>query len=205
MTQPHDPNDFFAPNRPWSVDAERIAEAARGCFPPESDYQTGRVKYLIDASNLLNSKQSFEAGWVGQRMSWLVISQSFLFSAFATASQRDLPILIVLKWIVPVMGLIQAMATRLSIMSASRVDSELYKTRSILDVGLRLYAPGMHKLPPLGDVRSGRLYGTRWRGALSSRMIPSSLVLAWALILLTLLLIHVSPETMDKLLGIPHP
>lgn len=202
MPEPLPEDDFFAPGHPWSAAAQHMRAVAEEQFAADAEFGSPRIKYLIDASNLLNTKQSFEAGWVGQRMSWLVISQSFLFSAFATASQRDLAILIVLKWLVPVLGLVQATATRLSIQSASRVDSELYKTRSLLDVGLRLYAPGLHKLPPLGDVRSGRLYRSRGRGALSSRVIPSSLVFAWTLILIALVAIHLYPLTFDHLVGI---
>ena len=195
-------DELFAQGKPWSAKARAAGEAAIEAFPADADYASPRTKYLIDATNLLANKQAFEAGWVGQRMSWLVISQSFLFSAFATAAQRDLPILIVLKWIVPLLGLVQAVATQISIMSASAVDGELYKTRSLLDVGLRLFAPGMHKLPPLGDVRIGRMYHTRWRGALSSRVLPSTLVIAWTLLLIVLVCIHFFPAQMDRALGI---
>jgi len=205
VPEPLPQDDFFAPGQPWSDAARNAGETARQCFPDEAEYASPRVRYLIDASNLLSARQSFEAGWVGQRMSWLVISQSFLFSAFATAAGRPEAILIVLKWIVPIMGWVQAMATRVSIVSASNVDSELYKTRSLLDIGLRLYAPGMSKLPPLGDVRAGRLYSSRFRGALSIRIIPSSLLLAWSILLIVLLLIHFQPGMMNRWLGIASP
>jgi len=190
--------------QPWSAAVAKAMADVRATFPDDAPYESARVRYLIEATHVIDAKQAFEAGWVGQRMSWLIISQSFLFSAFATAATREEPILIVLRWIVPIMGLVQAITTRISIRSASAVDSELYKTRSLLDFGLKLYAPGMSKLPPLGDVRVGRLYHSRQRGALSSRVIPASLIWAWAILLVALVVIRIQPGLMNWWTGLSH-
>ena len=190
-----DIDEFLAEGRPWSAQAKFALEEARRELPDDADYSSPRLRYLLDASNLMAAKQSFEAGWIGQRMSWLVVSQSFLFSAFAAAAtQHTVAVLVFLKWLVPIMGWVQAVATYISILAAGRIDNELYKTRSILDLGLRQYAPGMRQLPPLGNVRIGRAYHTRIMGSLSSRLIPVTLIVAWTLLIIALVCLHVFPQ-----------
>lgn len=193
-------DDLTVEGRPWSNAAKAAIEQAERELPEiDPRYDSPRVQYLISASGLLASKQQFEAGWVGQRMSWLVISQSFLFNAFAAAAGRhEIAELVFLKWLVPVVGLTQAVATYLSILAASRVDGELYKTRSVLDLGLRLFAPGMRQLPPLGDIRIGRLYRTRQVGALASRLLPVTLICAWTLLVGVLILGHWHPALINQ-------
>lgn len=202
---PEADDELFAAGQPWSAEASRVVAEVERTLPPDADYDSPRLRYLIDASNLIVSRQSFEAGWVGQRMSWLVISQSFLFNAFAAAaSQHTIAALILLKWLVPLIGLAQATATRISIAAATVVDGELYKTRSLLDVALRQHAPGMHRLPPLGDVRLGKISNSRRSGALASRVIPGTLMLAWILLLAMLVLRHYFPAVTDRWMQVIH-
>ena len=195
MDVPDADDPLLETGRPWSADAKFAWAEAEKELPADGPYDDARVKYLLTASSLLANKQSFEAGWVGQRMSWLVISQSFLFNAFAAAAtQKTVPVLVFVKWLVPMIGFLQATSTQISIVAARRIDGELYKTRSVLDIGLRRFCPGMRQLPPLGNVRIGRAYQTRRLGALSSVVIPISLIAAWTMLLTMLVLLHWRPR-----------
>ncbi|MGN6506192.1 MAG: hypothetical protein ACTHM6_11570, partial [Tepidisphaeraceae bacterium] len=69
---PEAEDELFAAGQPWSAEASRVVAEVERTLPPDADYDSPRLRYLIDASNLIVSRQSFEAGWVGQRMSWLV-------------------------------------------------------------------------------------------------------------------------------------
>ena len=146
--------------------------------------------YWFKLASLVEAKLHYEGGWTAHRMMWLVVSQSFLFSAFATTVQNgrpqfrmDLPASW-LAWLLPALGLIHSTAACLSMRSSRKVDHAILVGRGRIEEQLRAL-PGMEHVPLLGyDNRTGPLRNTIWMGSLASRTIPITLMLAWALVLI---------------------
>jgi hypothetical protein len=165
---------------------------ATAAFPPDPgtpaagppNYGTdGRIGYLLKLSQAVENRVQYETGWIGQRMTWLVVSQSFLFGAFATASaQTQNELLIFLKWLIASVALVQVTFAYLAIRAAKCVGADLLRLRSVIDAGIQ-QQPGLDAWPILGLVRSGMSRGSIWQGSSASHVIPISLLLSWIAVL----------------------
>jgi hypothetical protein len=166
-----------------------------------------KTKNLIELSETLEKRIQFESSWIGQRMNWLVISQSFLFTAFvssaskttiftvkntsenATDSERDL--VLIIPAIITTLGLIQAFSAFVSILSAKSVNKKQAKLRGKIDNWIR------EKCHPRVLFTSWPILGknrlTYHFGAFASWMIPVSLIVAWGLLLAYLVFPELRP------------
>jgi hypothetical protein len=114
---------------------------------------------------------------IAGRMSWLVISESFIFSAFATAVanyRSDHPAiggLRFLAWVLPFVGMILAVCVYVAILAAlSAIDSmkgQRDRMMANLPVQLRI---------DLISMRSRQ----QWWGNVPAHVLPPALFLVWA-------------------------
>lgn len=154
----------------------------------------GSPDYLLKIAALVESQLQFEAGWTGQRMMWLVVSQSFLFSAFATTVKGGKPPFSMgnpeswLPWVLPLLGVSHSIAAYISIQSAQSVDRAIAQLRGKLGEQLQLL-PGLETLPLLGPTnRTGAIRHTYRSGGWASQIIPITLTLAWAALLMSVVI-----------------
>lgn len=114
---------------------------------------------------------------IAGRMSWLVISESFIFSAFATAAasyRTDHPsrlALIYLLWVMPLMGMSLAVCVQIALQAAHRAILLLKDQRDHMISCL----PSRLQI----DLISARSR-EQWMGNLPTHVIPPLLFLIWA-------------------------
>lgn len=160
--------------------------------------QWEKTKNLIQLSETLEKRIQFESSWIGQRMSWLVVSQSFLFTAFVNAASKtqifklkqtseSAPgnadyLVTIIPAIIMILGLIQAFSAFVSILSAKRVNAEQAVLRGKIDNWIKeeCHPKALFDHWPL----LGKKRWTYHFGAFASWMIPLSLIVAWILLLL---------------------
>jgi hypothetical protein len=151
--------------------------------PPCEDvisFEPGDVPYVLAQIARLGEGLKAEFDLIAGRMSWLVISESFIFSAFATAlaSYRpDHPAiggLLFLAWVLPFVGMILAVTVYLAIVAAlSAIDTlkgQRDRMMARLPVQLRI------------DLISARSR-QQWWGNVPAHVLPPVLLLVWALAL----------------------
>jgi hypothetical protein len=165
-----------------------LRQQAAVAFPPEAPPPVsglpnygpdGRLAYLLKLSQAIESRIAYETGWIGQRMTWLVVSQSFLFGAFVSAAAHDtVRFLVFFKWLLALIGLVIATFAYLAIRAAKWVGSDLLTLRSLVDIAIQ-EQPGLATWPVLGLVRTGLSQGSVRQGSLASHVIPISLIAAW--------------------------
>jgi hypothetical protein len=136
----------------------------------------GNLKYRLDRLDAL-LKTEFDL--ISHRMTWLVISQSFLFAAFsgAAANSTAHQVLKRMLWIIPFMGILIDALVYLAVIAAHSVIRKLKRLRYPVELlasetfGCEIASVDLH----------------RWEhkfGTLPPYVVPPSLALAWGLILL---------------------
>jgi hypothetical protein len=89
-------------------------------------FEPGDVPHVLSQIARLGEGLKAEFDLIAGRMSWLVISESFIFSAFATATasyRPDHPLVGVLRyldWILPFVGMLLAASVYAAILAALR-------------------------------------------------------------------------------------
>ena len=174
--------------------AETLAQQQRLDSTAASSPAAPEYDYWFKVASLVEAKLHYEAGWTAHRMMWLVVSQSFLFSAFATTVQNGRPAFgwgapeSWLVWVLPLLGLAHSTAASVSMRSSRKVDHAILVGRGRIEERLRHW-PGLEHVPLLGyDNRTGPLRRTIMTGSMASRVIPVTLVLAWAVVLASLVI-----------------
>jgi hypothetical protein len=110
-------------------------------------------------------------------MSWLVIAESFIFSAFATAIANyrpDHPViggLRFLAWVLPVVGMILAVCVYVAVLAALSAIDTLKRQRDRMMAGL----PGQLRID-LISTRSRQ----QWWGNVPAHVLPPILFTVWA-------------------------
>ena len=146
------------------------------------------VPALCSLGSLIESKIAHEISLLGHRMTWLVISESFLFSAFsiiltsANMVTKTAPVLLLL---LPSVGIAVVLFVYPSLFAAHRVMAALLRSRS--EIERKLISLTQIKLPELGgltDTRNPELGWTLWCGSLPVWCVPAVILVAWILVLL---------------------
>lgn len=121
---------------------------------------------------------------IAGRMSWLVISESFIFSAFGTAASSYRPdhpcagALLYMIWVMPVLGMCLAVCVQVALIAAHRAIRILKNQRE------RMIA----RLPvPLHIDLISTNSREQWMGNLPTHVIPPLLFLIWAVAFVTAL------------------
>ena len=135
------------------------------------------VPHVLSQIARLGEGLKAEFDLIAGRMSWLVIAESFIFSAFATvtASYRaDHPAIGVLRylaWVLPIIGMVLAACVYVAILAALSAVDSLKIQRDRMMAGL----PGQLRID-LISAHSRK----EWWGNLPAHVIPPVLFLVWA-------------------------
>jgi hypothetical protein len=163
--------------------------------------QTSSVAELCCLGELVESKIAHEISLIGHRMTWLVVSESFLFGAFALLLtgmdiSKTLPqTSTMLLWFLPLIGISLVILVSFSLRAARAVLEALLEPRESIENALQNIVLG--NLPSLGKNR-GKLQWTRTWGNVSLYGVPIMLLCAWGGILTVRLLnshaeVHLGP------------
>lgn len=140
---------------------------------------------ICSLGSLIESRIGHEIALIGHRIQWLVVSESFLFGAFATilASRTDSYgssfSKAAIVYMLPILGMLLAMLAWISVLQALRVSEALLKTRGNIDRTLTKRIASLD-WPHLGLKREGKgLRGTDFWGKTSAFCVPPLLAMAW--------------------------
>lgn len=146
---------------------------------PSSDtpFDAADIPHALTQIARLAEGVKSEFDLIAGRMSWLVISESFIFSAFATAVSSYRPDhklasgLLYLTWIMPVVGMFLAVCVYVAILAAHCALGSLktQRDRMIACLPSQLWI----------DLISTRSRIQRW-GNVPTHVIPPVLFLVWA-------------------------
>jgi hypothetical protein len=134
------------------------------------------VPFVLSQVARLGEGLKAEFDLITGRMSWLVIAESFIFSAFATVTagyRPDHPVVDVLKylaWAFPIVGMFLAVCVYFSILAALSAIDSIKNQRDRMMAGLPLQLR-----IDLISVRSRM----QWWGNLPAHVIPPVLFLVW--------------------------
>jgi hypothetical protein len=140
-------------------------------------FESGDVPYVLAQIARLGEGVKAEFDLIAGRMTWLVISESFIFSAFATALANyrpDHPViggLRFLAWALPLVGMILAACVYVGIFAALSAIDALKSQRDRMMAGL----PAQLRID-LISTRSRQ----QWWGNLPAVVLPPVLVVVWA-------------------------
>jgi hypothetical protein len=133
------------------------------------------VHGLIQLGRLTDAVRA-EIDLIGMRLTWLVIAESFLFSAFAVSvptydSNRKLAeVLLYILWAMPLVGMLLAGCVYVAILAALRAGQRLIEQRDQL----------MERLPEHLRISLISLQSREyWWGNVPPRIIPPIIFLLW--------------------------
>jgi hypothetical protein len=140
-------------------------------------FEPGDVPHVLAQIARLGEGLKAEFDLISGRMSWLVIAESFIFSAFATAIANyrpDHPVaggLRFLAWTLPFVGMFLAVCVYVAILAAISAVDTLKVQRDRMMAGL----PSQLRIDLIAaDSRK------EWWGNLPAYVIPPVLFLVWA-------------------------
>ena len=140
-------------------------------------FEPGDVPYVLVQIARLGEGLKAEFDLIAGRMTWLIISESFIFSAFATAIANyrpDHPViggLRFLVWVLPFVGMILAACVYVAILAALSAIDTLKGQRDRMMAGL----PAQLRI----DLISARSQ-QQWWGNVPAHVLPPVLFLVWA-------------------------
>ena len=134
------------------------------------------IPYGLTQLGRLADADRAELDLIGMRLSWLVIGESFIFSAFATAvsnydPNRKLALaLLYIIWVMPLLGMLLAGCVYVAILAAQSAGDRLKEQRDRLMVRLP-----QHLRISLISTKSRE----HWWGNVPPRVIPPAIFLVW--------------------------
>ena len=145
-------------------------------MPAQMPFEPDEVPYALPQIARLQEGVKAEFDLISGRMSWLVVSESFIFSAFATAVANYRPDhslrgpLLFLIMVMPLVGILMSASVYLAILAGHQAMATLKDQRE------RMVAA----LPPrlLIDLISTHSPEQRW-GNLPTHVIPPVLLVVW--------------------------
>jgi hypothetical protein len=151
--------------------------------------QVLKIQDLCCLGSLIETKISHEINLIGYRMAALVISESFLFGAFAVilaspgSSTDPTTTIMTLLLGLPVLGFFLVLFAWPSLFAARRVMQALCRARGDVDKMLqKLTSKDVPHLPNLGiETREPSLKSTLWLGDLPLNAVPALLAVTWLL------------------------
>lgn len=144
--------------------------------PQSSPAQSNEeIKYRLDR---LDALIKFEFDLIGYRMTWLVVSQSFLFTAFSVAASNHMnhPILGRMLWLLPSVGICVSAIVYFAILAAHSVVRKLKGIRKPLEETANKQF----------SCEKASVEADRWEhmlGNVPPYTVPLILTLAWAILL----------------------
>ena len=128
---------------------------------------------------LIEAKMAHEINLTNARMTWLVVSESFIFSADAVilSASNQTPAGHALLWALPIVGILLVIFVWFSLMAAKKVMNALVYDRAKMDKIIEeVTSLG---LTSLGPVRDTTVYNTHRAGNMAVELVPLLLVFAW--------------------------
>jgi len=144
------------------------------------------IPALCSLGALVESKIAHEINLTGYRMTWMVVSESFLFSAFAVIlgiAPSTMPT--TARWLavcLPFLGILLAFAVWPSLFAAGRVEHALLELRGSIDEELKRLAFGNWVNLGLASREPTLRYTISW-GEIPRRYVPGLLILGWVVAL----------------------
>lgn len=165
---------------------------------------------ILEALNFIETLTSHELALIGNRMTWFVVSQAFLFGAYVTIATdpvrlqhaftigqavENRPVgantITWLLFITPIIGMAISVAGWLSVKAATTVQGTLEQTRGdlIVEYNKILKLNNIKEIPVIGTYKhrydSGegknvKLANTVFWGRLPEWLLPWGMTLAWA-------------------------
>jgi hypothetical protein len=140
---------------------------------------------LLSLASLIESKIAHEIQLTGHRMTWLMISQSFLLSALASLASKREGALWVLIWpMFPVVGISSCLLGLFAVGAAREVMGVLSERRAQIEDRLNSrYLAKCAAQPRLGALEERLPERLRWSGrlgALPGLLLPWLFIGAWA-------------------------
>jgi hypothetical protein len=122
----------------------------------------------------LGSAIDKELGLINERMSWLVISESFIFSAFTTAivSVERSRVLAVFTWLMPIVGLLLVLLVYPALLAAHHTANGLKAERGRFEAML----PEALRLQLLATKRD------HFFGSVPTFAVPAMLIVVWMVV-----------------------
>jgi hypothetical protein len=142
-----------------------------------TSFEAGDIPHVLSQIARLGEAVKAEFDLIAGRMSWLVIAESFFFSAFVTAATNYrpehwlAPELRYMIWALPFVGIFLAASVYIALLAALSSINTLKRQRDGMMKGL----PSQLRI----DLISSRSRQQRW-GDLATHVIPPVLVLVWA-------------------------
>jgi hypothetical protein len=142
-------------------------------------FEAGDIPHVLSQIARLGEGLKAKFDLIAGRMSWLVIAESFIFSAFATATASYRPdhplagVLRFLTWILPFVGMFMAACVYVAILAALSAVDTLKNQRDRMMAGL----PSQLRI----DLISAHSREQLW-GNLPTHTIPPVLLLVWAVV-----------------------
>lgn len=155
-----------------------------------ANYKFGQLMDAIVAAGYVEQLLASEHQWIANRLSWLFISQSFCITAYAILSTSNgvregaQLQLTVLRFGVPILGIICSLTVGLSVAAANAVVRHLANERARLTQYINTQS-GM-TIPLVGvdsALRQRNLRWTTWTGGLPG-WLPWILMAFWLFILI---------------------
>ena len=144
---------------------------------PAGTFEPADVPYVLVQIARLGEVLKAEFDLLAARMSWLVIAESFIFSAFATAAANYRPdhpsvaVLRYLAWVLPFVGMFLAACVYVAIFAALSAVRTLKGQRDRMMAGL----------PPQLRIDLISAHSRQeWWGDVPALVIPPVLFLIWA-------------------------
>jgi hypothetical protein len=143
---------------------------------PIGRFEPADVPHALSQIARLGEVLKAEFDLLAARMSWLVIAESFIFSAFATASasyRPDHPAVSVLRylvWVLPFVGMLLAVCVYVAIFAAQSAVRSLKRQRERMMAGLP---------PHLQIDLISATSREEWWGNVPPLVIPPVLFLIW--------------------------
>ncbi len=144
-------------------------------FNDPSNQTTSETGLLLTQLTRIGSAIDKELTLINERMTWLVVSESFMFSAFtmAVANQEKAVVLNTLIYVMPVVGLLLALLVYPGLLAAHFTARVLKQERHEFELRL----PGDLQVKLLAPARAHVL------GSIPAFVIPVMLILVWGVIL----------------------
>ena len=142
-----------------------------------TSYEPGDVPHVLSQIARLGEGLKAEFDLIAGRMSWLVIAESFIFSAFATAIANfrpDHPVaggLRFMTWILPFLGMFLSVCVYVAILAALSAIDTLKNQRDRMMAGL----PSQLRIDLIA-AQSRK----EWWGNFPAYVLPPVLFLVWA-------------------------
>jgi hypothetical protein len=144
------------------------------------------VTELCSLGELIESKVGHEINLIDHRMTWLVVSESFLFGAFAAvvaSLNPKIPLHAVLLWLLPVVGICVVVLVYPSLIAAHFVMADLIKARGVIECKLK--DAGFEYLPKVGGRATRDRRWTYLAGAVPMWFVPIVILAAWVIVVLS--------------------